>query len=393
MKNITILNIKIIFAVIFSSSLLFSCNDKAVDKQENQSDTTNLKSLVEIKLTDDQIKAIGIEIDKISFRNLKTSLKVNGRLELPPQNRAQVSVLVGGIVTEIPVMEGQFVNKGQALAILENSEFLQAQQEYFSAKANLTFAKSEYERQKELQKDNINAAKTLQKAEAEYQLQLSTFISLKEKLKLFNVNADKISPESIKSTFNIVAPISGFIKRINLFIGKLAEPNMPQFEIVDNRFLHIDLTVYEQDVSKVHEGQQLTFSIINDPHSSHTATIFSVNKAFEDNSQAVIAHAKINQVDDALLPGMFIEARIQIDNYKAMALPEAAIVSNGEEHYIYVEQKTNVFRQIQVKIGTTDMGFVEITPTEKMDESMKVVVNGAYYLLSQLTKGEGEHND
>lgn len=393
MKNITISNTTIIFAFIFSSSLLFSCNNKAVDKQENQSESTNSKSPVEIKLTDDQIKAIGIEIDKISFRNLKTSLKVNGRLELPPQNRAQVSVLVGGIVTEIPVMEGQFVNKGQALATLENSEFLQAQQEYFSTKANLNFAKSEYERQKELQKDNINAAKTLQKAEAEYQLQLSTFISLKEKLKLFNVNADKISPESIRSTFNIVAPISGFIKRINLFIGKLAEPNMPQFEIVDNRFLHIDLTVYEQDVSKVHEGQELTFSIINDPHNSHTATIFSVNKAFEDNSQAVIAHAKINHVDDALLPGMFVEARIQIDNYKAMALPEAAIVSNGEEHYIYVEHETNVFRQIQVKIGTTDMGFVEITPTEKMDESMKVVVNGAYYLLSQLTKGEGEHND
>ena len=155
MKNISRSNTIKIIAVFFSSVLLLSCNNKAVDKQENQSNTTNSKSPVEIKLTDDQIKAIGIEIDKISFRNLKTSLKVNGRLELPPQNRAQVSVLVGGIVIEIPVMEGQFVNKGQALATLENSEFLQTQQEYFSTKANLNFAKSEYERQKELQKDNM----------------------------------------------------------------------------------------------------------------------------------------------------------------------------------------------------------------------------------------------
>lgn len=392
MKNIIKSNRYFIVASIIGSCLFSSCDNGKKDENSTLADSTHVGA-AEIKLTDAQIMAIGIELGTVSYRNLKTALKVNGRLELPPQNKAQVSVLVGGIVKEIPVMEGQFVNKGQTLAILENAEFLQTQLEYLENKSSLEFLKAEFERQTELQKDNINATKTLQQSKSNYNTSIAKNNLFMEKLKLFGVNPADISPEKIKSSFHIAAPIAGYIKRINLFIGKFSEPNVPQFEIVDNRFLHIDLTIYEQDVAKVREGQQLNFSIINDPHSTHTATIFSVNKAFEDNSQAVIAHAKIKDVDDNLLPGMFIEARIQLNDYKSMALPEAAIVSNGEEHFIYVENEKNTFRQVQIKTGTTDMGYTEITPTENISDSEKVVVNGAYYLLSQLTKGEGEHHD
>jgi cobalt-zinc-cadmium efflux system membrane fusion protein len=380
-----------IISTLFLTLVLPSCGNKHTeDHDQHKESTQEIKN--EITLTDEQIKAIGLELGTISFRNLKTALKANGKLALPPQNKAQVSILMGGIVKSIPITEGQFVNKGQVLATLENSDFLQTQQEYLSAKANLYFTKTEYERQKELQKENINAAKTFQKAEADYLLQVSTHNVLREKLKLFNVNPERITADNLSSVFNVVAPISGYIKHINLYIGKFTEPNMPQFEIVDNRFLHIDLTIYEQDVAKVHEGQKLLFSIINDPHKTHSATVFSVNKAFEDNTQAVIAHAKINNVEDNLLPGMFIEARIQVDNYEAMSLPDDAIVSNGEEHYIYIQQDKNVFRQVIVKTGTNDMGFTEITPIEKISETEKIVTKGAYYLLSQLTKGEGEHH-
>src|SRR6185436_1433030 len=362
----------ICFTVIFSS-----CGNKKESESSAANDSAHTET-TEIKLTDEQIKAIGLLTGTIEYRNLKTSLKANGKLMLPPQNQAQVSVLMGGVVREIPVTEGAFVNKGQLLAVLVNSDFLQIQQDYLESQSSLEFLKDEYERQAELQKDNIKLAKKN---------------LLEEKIKLFNATPESLSPEKIHSSFNIVSPISGYIKKINIFIGKFAETNIPLFEIVDNRFLHIDLTIYEQDVAKVHEGQQLTFSIINDPHHSHTATIFSINKAFEDNTQAVIAHAKMIKVDDNLFPGTFIEARIQVDDYKTMSLPDAAIVSNGDEHYIYIEHEKNIYKQMQVKIGTSDMGFTEVIPTEKINDTDRIVTHGAYYLLSQLTKGEGEHHD
>lgn len=385
-------NYKIALPILAFALSLFSCNTKTT-AIKSETPIAEKVNAAEIKLTAEQVKAINLKTDTISFRNLASSLKVNGKLMLPPQNQAQVSVLIGGIVKTIPVTEGKFVTQGETLATLENVECLQTQQDFLENKSSLKYLEAEYNRQKELQKENINSTKTFQQTEADYNTAFAKSKMLAEKLKLFGINAQNLTAEKINSAFAITAPISGYIKRIDIFIGKYAEPNKLLFEIVDNRFLHIDLTVYEQDVAKIKTGQQVTFTIINDPHHAHTATIFSVNKAFEDNQQAVIAHAKINATSDELLPGMFIEARIQVNDYKAMSLPTDAIVSNGNDHYIYIEKEPNTFLQIDVKTGTTDMGFTEITPLQTISPDTKIVTNGAYYLLSQLTKGEGEHHD
>lgn len=371
--------------------VMSSCNN-AANKEPVKKEAHNKESN-EVQLQPQQISAIGLQSDTISYRNLKSTLKVNGKLELPPQNFAQVSVLAGGIVKDIPVREGQLVSKGQVLAILESNDFLQLQQEFLENKAHLAFSEAEYSRQKELQKDNINATKTFQQVEAEYKAAIAKQKVLGEKLKLFNLNPDGLEALNVKATFNILAPISGNLKSMDVNIGKFIEPNKQLFEIVDNRAVHIDLTVYERDVASVKVGQQIYFTIINDPHHAHTARIFSVNKAFESGQQAVIAHAEIHDIDDQLLPGMFVDARIETDQNKVMSLPSDAIVSNGSDHYIFIEQKPGSYLQVQVNTGTTDMGLTEIIPLNQVPLNSKVVVKGAYYLLSQLTKGDGEHND
>jgi cobalt-zinc-cadmium efflux system membrane fusion protein len=66
-------------------------------------------------------------------------------------------------------------------------------------------------------------------------------------------------------------------------------------------------------------------------------------------------------------------------------------MSNGNDHYIYVEHEPNTYMQVQVITGATDQGYTGIRPLSELQPDAKVVVNGAYYLLSQLTKGSGEH--
>lgn len=384
--KISILSTAVIFTCV---SFLSSCGSKEVSVEEHHDDS----AATVVELTSDQQKAIGLVLDTISYRNLSTSLKVNGTLQLPPQNKAQVSVLAGGVVKSINIKEGELVNENQTLANIENLDFLQLQQDYLEAKSDLALKSSEYERQRELQKDNINAAKTFQQAESNYQSLLAKVNSLKLKLKLYNVDAEKLSSENISSSFRITAPISGHITHITISIGQYIDPNKMIFEIVDNRYLHLDLTIFEQDIHKIHEGQTLTFSDANDPTHIHTAEIFSINKAFENNQQAVIAHAKILHDTEKLLPGMFIQARININTENAATLPDEAIVSNGNEHYIFVEQEENHFRQVQVRTGAGDMGFTEITPLQEIKPGQKIIVKGSYYLFSQLTKGSGEHHD
>ena len=381
------LSIKNIFVVFAVAITLSSCGNKTASKEEHQ----EVKTSTTISLSAEQQKAIGLELGEISLRNLKTTLKANGKLMLPPQNQANVSLPIGGIVKSILVTEGAAVTQGQVLATIQNADFIQLQQDYLQSKSSLSFLKAEYERQKELQKENINAAKTFQKAEADYNSQITNYNALKQKLWLYNVNAEKLTAENISNTFSVVAPIAGNIHTIAINIGSFAEPNKQLFDIVDNRFLHIDLTIFEKDISKIHEGQKISFTYANHSDHIHTATIFSINKAFETGQQAVIAHAKIHDVNDMLLPGMFIEARITINDSATQTIPENAIVSNGNEHYIFIQTKENQFKQIQVRVGATDLGVTEIFPFEETTSQQKVVIKGAYNLLSELTKGSSEH--
>ena len=182
---------------------LSACGNKSTEKYAEV--TQEDEHHAEVKLSIEQQKAISLQTGFIIKRNLKTSLKVNGKLVLPPQNHAQVSLLVGGIVKEIFVKEGALVSKGEILATIQNTEFIQLQQDYLQSSSSLTYLKAEFERQNELQKENINAGKTFQKAEADYKHEVSNLNSLKQKLSLYNVNAEILTAENISPSFNVVA--------------------------------------------------------------------------------------------------------------------------------------------------------------------------------------------
>lgn len=370
-----------------------SCKNKPTEttkeepkKEEAKPETT----IAQVQFTDEQIKAIGLQLGSIENRNLTTTLKINGKLSLPPQHQAQVSILNSGVVKSILVQEGEFVNAGKTLATITNTDIIQTQQDYLENNANLHYLEQEYQRQKSLRDEDINAGKTYQQAQRELQIAQSKKETLKSKLAQLGINASNLSSKNISTSIAITAPISGYIQKINLSMGKFADANANLFEIVDNRYLHLDLKVFEKDLHKIREGQQITFSDANDVTHSHPATIFAINKAFEPNEQAVLVHAKINETTEALLPGMYVEARVKIDNVQTTALPSEAIVNNGDEHFIFVETEKNTFQQIKVNIGSSDLGYTEVLPIDTIQPNAKVVIKGAYYLLSELTKGSGE---
>lgn len=379
--------------ILIIGILLFtiSCGEKTGEEtgavpEDKHGETT-------LTLTEDQVNAIGLQTGQLELRNLKSSLKVNGKLMLPPQNQAQVSMLTGGIVKSILVNEGNFVSQGQTLATLQNNEIVQLQQDYLENKSQLKYLEAEYQRQKRLQEDNINATKTFQQTENEWSIAKAKQKGIMTRLTSYGINPATVHADHFTTVVSIVAPISGYVHHINITMGKFADANSILFEIVDNRFLHLDLTIFEKDIHKLKTGQKVTFTDANDVSHIHPATIYSLDKAFQENQQAIIAHAKIDEKTELLLPGMYVEARIQVDNYEANALPEEAVVNDGEAHYIFIQTNKNTFRQVAVKTGATDLGFIEILPLENLDPQTIVVTKGAYYLLSQLTKGESGHHD
>lgn len=379
-----------IVIILFSFLGLISCkNNSNEEAAANDSKETVIENSV-VTFTNEQIKAIDLHLGNFEKKNLTTTLKINGKLSLPPQYQAQVSILTGGVVKNILVQEGEFVTAGKTLATIVNTEVIQLQQDYLENNANLNYLEKEYQRQKELRDDNINAGKTYQQAQRELQIAQAKKETLRSKLAQLGINTNKLSSKNIASSIAISAPISGYIQHINLSMGKYADANAVLFEIIDNRFLHLDLKVFEKDIHKIKIGQEIVFSDANDVSHTHPAKIYAINKAFEPNEQAVLVHAKINETTETLLPGMYVEARVKIDNNNTIALPTEAIVNNGNDHFIFISIGKNRFKQIKVNIGTSDLGFTEVKVIDKVPTDAKVVIKGAYYLLSELTKGSGE---
>lgn len=377
-----------ILFILLTTLTVSSCK-KGPDEVKMNAPTES-KTVAEVHFTDAQIKAIGLVLGSFENKNLTTTLKINGKLSLPPQHQAQVSILTGGVVKDIMVQEGEFVNAGKTLATIVNTDVIQWQQDYLENNANLQYLEKEYQRQKELRDDDINAGKTYQQAQREFQIAQAKKETLKSRLAQIGINAATLSSKNIASNIAIKAPISGYVQRINLSMGKFAEANAVLFEIVDNRYLHLDLKVFEKDIHKIKIGQKIDFSDANDASHTHPATIFAINRAFEPNEQAVLVHAKINETTETLLPGMYVEARVKINNDQTIAVPTEAIVNNGDEHFIFVQKSKNTFQQIKVSLGASDMGYTEVKPIDSVSPNAKVVVKGAYYLLSELTKGRGE---
>ena len=381
-------------AFLFAIALLTACGGNAAPTaaEEEHHDEHGEEHGLEVALNADQIKAIGLITGTMEQRGLKTALKANGRLVLPPDKSAQVSVLIGGIVRDIPVQEGQRVEKGQVLATLENIEFLQLQQDYLETQANLVLLTADLKRQQDLHTDQINATKTLERAIAELTSAKARVATMGAKLRMFGTDPARLSPEAISSTYALRTPISGNLTHIAITLGQFAEPNKPLFDVVDNRGLHIDLNVFEQDLARVQVGQQVVFGHAGEPVGQHTATIYGMNKAFERDQQAIIVHATLDDTAEELLPGMYIEALIMTDSTQAWSLPSEAVVSNGDEHFIFVEGGPSTFKQVQVRTGASELGYTEIVLLGELPADAKVVLKGAYYLLGELTKGSGEHN-
>lgn len=382
---------------ILISVLLFtlvSCNSS----KEANTKVEELEVLPEdiVELRADQIKLVNVETGVIETISLSATLKVSGTVAAAPQNYATVSMPLGGFVKSTSLLPGNAVSKGQTLAILENQEYVDIQQNYLEAKSKLEYAEAEYNRQNELYKNDVSSKKNMQQVTSEYKSLKVQVKALEQKLSLIGINSQNLNDEVISNSIALVSPISGFVKAVNVNIGKFVSPSDVLFEIVNTSNLYLELTLFDKDVSKVSKNQKIRF-FINDETEQHDAIVYQTGKSVNSDKTYTV-YASVQGVCENVLPGMYVNAIIETTSNKVAALPSDAIVSFDDKDYIFVFEKNKEedgqpfteYRMILVQKGVSDNGYTEVILPEGFDvKAAKVVVKGAYNLLSA-KKNAGE---
>jgi cobalt-zinc-cadmium efflux system membrane fusion protein len=346
-----------------------------------------------VTLTTAEQQVGGVRLGTLTQRPMSGGLKVNGVLDVPPENLVSVSAPLGGFIDRTDLLQGSRVRAGQVLAVIRNPDFVQLQQDYQEARSQLKYARAEYERQGELYRQEVAPQKNFQRAQAEYEaLQVKTNAQA-ARLRLAGLPVGG----AIVSTATLRAPKGGYVKAVNVSIGQSVTPTDVLFEIVNPEHLHVELTVFERDIPQVKEQQLVRFSLGNDSLSrERTAHVYLISKTISDE-RTVRVHAHLDREDEQLLPGTFVRAVIETNRVTVPTLPEKAVVQYGAQAFVFVaadpaaKTGTAVYRMVPVTRGVSEDGYTEVhLPAAEQGKPLRFVTEGAYALLGKLKNAEEE---
>jgi cobalt-zinc-cadmium efflux system membrane fusion protein len=352
-----------------------------------QKEVAAIEDIVELSAV--QQKNAGILIASPMRQLISTELKVNGIVEVPPQNIVSISFPMGGYLRSTRLLPGMKVSKGEVIAVMEDQSLVQLQQDYLMARQRLELLEADYKRQSILRKEDVNAEKVFQQALADYHSQKILCKGYSEKLELIGIQPESLTAASISRTVPLRAPINGFVSKVNINIGKYVTGTDVLFELINPDNVHAALTVFEKDISKVITGQSVRLSFVNDPFTIYAGKVWVITRNVDENRSALV-HCDFDKQPQKLLPGMFLQASILIENRDALTVPEGAVVRFENRFFVFEQMAPEKFALREVKTGNTDKGVVELLVSPPGLEQKKIVTQNAYLLLSKLKNSSEE---
>lgn len=358
------------------SVCLFACNSKeekvTAEPQNRNGDVVYLNAK--------QAKNINLEVGETKLQEVSNVLKLSGQIDVPPQNLVSVSIPLGGYLKSTDMLPGTRVRKGQVLAIMEDPQYIQLQQDYLRASNRQGFAIKEYERQRELNSTKASSDKVLQQAESELKdLNVETG-ALAAKLSMIGINSRTLTARNISRTIRIYSPINGYVSKVNMNIGKYVTPSDVMFELINPQDIHLNLTVYEKDLDKVSIGQRVTSYTNNNPDKKFSSSIILVSHSLNENRSAEV-HCHFDLDDKSLTPGMYMNAEIQLNAKREKVIPNNAIVNFENKDYVFVKESDSSFRMTPLQKGISENNQTVVGGGL---DGKKVVLRGAYSLLMKL---------
>jgi membrane fusion protein, heavy metal efflux system len=376
-----------LFHLLYISGFLMACNGPGKPEAAEKGDTAQSAAKADenrVQLTDAQMKNAGIETGKLEKKNISSILKLNGAIDVPPQNRVSVSVPLGGYLKSTQLLPGMYIAKGATIAVMEDQQYIQLQQDYLTARAKLLYAEQEFNRQRDLNQSKASSDKVYQQALMDYTSQKILVKSLAEKLQLIGIRPDRLDENNLSRSISVPSPIDGFVTKVNVNIGKYVNPSDVLFEIVNPGDIHLALTVFEKDVNKLSAGQKLVAYTNNDPGKRYACEIILIGKDFSSD-KSIEVHCHFKHYDKALIPGMFMNAEIRVEGQEVNALPVEALVAYEGKQFAFVVKGDKQFELTEVKTGNTENGYTAIDTADVpgMDNTV-FVTKGAYMLLMKM---------
>lgn len=381
--------------ITFVGFSFLSQSKAETSESENQEEEIDFQN---IPLSEKQVKAVDLKMGEAQEREMDAMLHVNGSLVLRAQDMGNVSSLMGGIVKNVYVKEGQMVSRGQVVATIENTDVVTLQREYYTAYKESEMARLELDRQKTLASAGAGIKKTLQISEKNYKVAQANLLGTGRQLQQMGISTKEVAKGKFTTVFPLRAPISGTVSDMQASLGSYADMQTPLMKIRNNHAVECDLNVFEKDIAKVKVGDQVLVSLTNQPGVNVSGRVYGINQYLNKGTKSVAVHVKLDAKRGAkLFEGMYVSGQIATGRQLCMTLPDKAIVSADGKQYVFALNQqhskggTYSFSRHEVTTGVSNNGYTEVALCKHLKKGQKIVTDNAFYLAS-LTGDHGEED-
>ncbi|MCW7496638.1 efflux RND transporter periplasmic adaptor subunit [Leptospira levettii] len=378
------INFKIIlFSFLFLTGIIYfwqTSRNKPITQEVSTYKNT-------LHLTKEQREAISIEIELVSLKKIHTNIELIGETEAVPDDIMDVPARISGRVTSVYFVEGDTIQKGQKLAIIDSPELAKLRSSYLVAKSKYNAAEQNLTRISSLVKMNLAAKQEQIDAEANLRVIESEKNSAEENLRANGINIDNSST----GQYIVYSPRSGLALSRNAIPGSIVAGNQILSTIANLSNLWFQAKIYENDLKYLSEGIAADVILNAYPDLNFYGKLEHIGEKVDPESRTVHARVVFKNQNKKAKIGLFGRAILNVNERTGIQIPEIAIQSYQDSKYVFIESKPETYQWLEVSTGSTNDKMVEVISGLK--EGDKVVTKGAFELKAILFKdtfGGGE---
>jgi len=374
---------KTIYTFLLTTIILTSCGTNPKPTAAKEEAAIAVESNL-IQLTKEQVALAQLVTAPIQLGKMKGMVHLNGVVDVPPTGIASVSIPMGGYVQDISLIPGTYVKKGQVLATVKDPTYVQLQENYLAAKAKLIYLQQDIDRQKTLLTQEAVSKKAYQQLQADFATNQIQVKALSEQLKLINIQPDNLTTEKMTSLVQLIAPMSGFITKVNINRGKYVTPSDILLEIMDPNGIHAAITIYEKDIANFKVGMKGTVTLTQDPTKKYPVSILAVSHNINEDKTGLL-HCHFEKIPANVLPGMFLSADIVVETNEAVLIPIESVQRFQGKDFIFLQTAQNEFEAMEIQVRQTNAEYVTVNNADvKSWIGKPLVVKNAFSLLGMM---------
>ncbi len=281
---------------------------------------------------------------------------------------SQLAAQMMGNIVEVRVREGDRVQRGQVLAVIDEAQpraavdrataaDLAAQHEITASDSDFALAEATFKRYQTLYDKKSVSPQEFDEIRARYQA-----AQARRDMARAGQSQAKAALEQARTALgytHIVSPFDGLVTEKKADVGTLASPGMPIFTVEDLRRYRLEATVNESDLHYVRQGQQVPVTIDALGDREFKGRVVEIVPAADPATRSFLVKAEL-PTDPALRSGLFGRIRFPRGQRSALLIPRAAVVERGQLQGIYVLDRNKIASLRYITLGKPSGTNVEV---------------------------------